>query len=276
MADATGVCYTQSGDVKRYEEDQFWKPNDYCRLSKYDSGSNPPNDPSPSTQYSLDFTKRLSYGPKNEDGSYQYINIKCDAIGDDVKIYDSFPTPPSETSTYTYTYTGVRVKYGDIVKWYVGFSMHSKVFYVQFTFFNASGEINNKTLASGTKYECPDYLQFGLNTYSRNTEVYFYKYSRGNEQMVFTNVNMYFQLQNGTKVATSSKSITCDVSKVEYQPYEHVGTFSAFVNNKGNLSISITSSDWDSNCLIYNNQKCNAVIEADQFPNGFIVDCYYA
>lgn len=101
-----GTCYTQSGNVNKYEPEQWWNPSNSKRMVVYESGSTPPNDPIPMEEYSLSLGNTLDnglmYGTKNPDGTYQYINIFCKNIGNDVKIYDNFPTPPPATKDYTF------------------------------------------------------------------------------------------------------------------------------------------------------------------------------
>lgn len=143
-----GTCYTQSGNVNKYEPEQWWNPSNSKRMVVYESGSTPSNDPIPTEEYSLSLGNTLDnglmYGTKNPDGTYQYINIFCKNIGNDVKIYDNFPTPPPATKDYTFSYIGVRTKYGDNIKWHVGFlpkSLTTNV-YIPFIFCNSGGLLN--------------------------------------------------------------------------------------------------------------------------------------
>lgn len=143
-----GTCYTKSGNVNKYEPEQWWNPSNSKRMVVYESGSTPPNDPIPTEEYSLSLGNTLDnglmYGTKNPDGTYQYINIFCKNIGNDVKIYDNFPTPPPATKDYTFSYIGVRTKYGDNIKWHVGFSPKSLTtnVYIPFIFCNSYRPLN--------------------------------------------------------------------------------------------------------------------------------------
>ncbi len=106
---AHGICYTQSGNVKRYEESQWWDPSsDYRGFIKEYGENVGVNDPSPNILYN-NFT--LNTSP--EDAEYTMNGL----IGDKnaiIKSYEYFPDPP-----FGYLFMGVRTMYGDKVRWVI-------------------------------------------------------------------------------------------------------------------------------------------------------------
>ena len=160
------------------------------------------------------------------------------------------------------------------------FYFEKTYFFILIYFYNATGEVNGNTWTTGTMNVCPNYLSFGLNNFSSSADVYFYKTSNIEDgQMIFNNVSMFFESDNGVQLNSSSKSISCSITQYEASPHSNpnAGTFSASVNKNGHIHIELMSNAWDSNHFIYNNTLCKAVIKADEFYNGKIyVDCYYA
>lgn len=192
---ATGICYTQSGTEKKYEPQEWWQPSDSVRVAIYESGSTPVSDPIPTAQYTLMFgdlhNDGLAYGDKNPDGSYQCVYIFCRGIGDNVKIYDSFPTPPPGTQYYTYSYTGVRTEYGGNVKWHVGFNVkrsYRLTIKVISTLFNdANKDLNSISLHNPSNFSTIGSAKVSIKNNTTGTENITYDCKNG-ENTIFSKI----------------------------------------------------------------------------------------
>ena len=212
-----GICYTQSGIEKRYEPQEWWQPSDSTRVATYESGSTPVSDPIPTAPYTLTFgnlySDGLSYGDKNSDGSYQCVYILCHNIGNDIKIYDSFPTPPPATQYYTYSYIGVRTEYGGNVKWHVGFKVkrsYRLTIKVISTLFNdANKNLNSISLHNPSKFSSIGSVKVSIINNINGTENITYDCKNG-ENIIFS------KIYNGNNPLSSTIKLHEFKQNVEY------------------------------------------------------------
>ena len=229
---ATGVCYTQSGTEKRYEPKEWWQPSDSARVAIYKSGSTPASDPIPTAPYTLRFgdlhNDGLAYGDKNPDGSYQCVYIFCRSIGDDVKIYDSFPTPPPASQYYTYSYIGVRTEYGGNVKWHVGFNVKKYNYSIALYILPVSEDISK--------------LNSGFNC-----SIYYAKFSDGDN-------TEYYPLNDFEDRGIIG--IECSTTNEELIHKSNYFTDPDFINDI--FDVKLSSVEWDDNVPNeYRNLICN-------------------